>query len=59
MHLVEAVSLERGILEIQIASPRVRQVHAHLLTGLSLLQHVYLTSYARILTGSPSLCRIS
>ena len=37
MYLVEAVSLERGILEVQIASPRVRQVHAHLLGGLSLL----------------------
>ena len=31
MYLVEAVSLERGILEVQIDSPRVRQVHAHLL----------------------------
>ena len=30
MHLVEAVSLERGILEFQIGSQRVRQVHAHL-----------------------------
>ena len=30
MHLVEAVSLERGILEVQIGSQRVRQVHAHL-----------------------------
>ena len=59
MHLVEAVSLERSILEVQIASSRVRQVHAHLLGGLSLLYHLYLTSYARILTGSPSLCRIS
>ena len=29
MHLVEAVSLERGILEVQISSQRVRQVHAH------------------------------
>ena len=55
MHLVEAVTLERGILEVQIGSQRVRQFHAHLLTGLSLLQHVYLTSYARIITGSPSL----
>ena len=31
MHLVEAVSRERGILEVQIGSQRVRQVHAHLL----------------------------
>ena len=30
MHLVEAVSLERGILGFQIGSRRVRQVHAHL-----------------------------
>ena len=47
MHLVEAVSCERGILEVQIGSQRVRQVHAHLLSGLSLLHHLYLTSYAR------------
>ena len=46
MHLEEDVSLERGIQEVQIASPRVRQVHAHLLGGLSLLYHLYLTSYA-------------
>ena len=59
MHLVEAVSLERGILEVQIGSQRVRQVHAHLLGGLSLLHHLYLTSYARILTGTPSGGRIS
>ena len=30
VHLVYAVSLERGILEVQIGSQRVRQVHAHL-----------------------------
>ena len=29
MHLVDAVSRERGILEVQIGSQRVRQVHAH------------------------------
>ena len=29
MHLVEAVSREPGILEVQIGSQRVRQVHAH------------------------------
>ena len=46
MHLVEAVSLERGILEVQFGSQRVRQVHAHLLDRLSLLYHLYLTSYA-------------
>ena len=59
MHLVEAVSLERGILEVQIGSQRVRQLHAHLLSGLSLLHYLYLTSYARILTGTPSGGRIS
>ena len=32
MHLVEALSLERGILEFQIGSLRVHQVHAHLLS---------------------------
>ena len=32
MHLVEDVSRERGILEVQIGSQRVRQVHAHLLS---------------------------
>ena len=32
MHLVEAVSLERGILYVQIGPQRVRQVHAHLLS---------------------------
>ena len=47
MHLVEAVSLERGILEVQIGSQRVRQLHAHLLSGLSMLHHLYLTSYDR------------
>ena len=59
MEVVEAVSLERGILEVQIGSQRVRQLHAHLLSGLSLLHHLYLTSYARILTGTPSGGRIS
>ena len=47
MHLVEAVSRERGVLPVQIGSQRVRQVQAHHLRGLSLLHHVYLTSYAR------------
>ena len=47
MHLVEAVTLERGILEVQIGSQRVRQFHAHLLSGLSMLHHLCLTSYAR------------
>ena len=47
MHLVEAVSRERVILYVQIGSQGVRQVHAHHLRGLSLLHHVYLTSYAR------------
>ena len=43
---MEAVSRERCILEVQIGSERVRQVHAHFLSGLSLLHHVYLMSYA-------------
>ena len=47
MHLVEAGSRKRGILEFQIASQRVYQVHAHLLSGLSLDYLVYLRSYAR------------
>ena len=47
MHLVEAVSRECGVIEVQIGYQHVRKVHAHLLCGLSLLHHVYLTSYAR------------
>ena len=47
MHLVEFISHERGVREVQFVSHRVRQVHEHLLGGLSLLHHVYLTSYAR------------
>ena len=47
MHLVEAVTQERGILEVQIGSQRVPQLRAHLLSGLSLLHHLYLTNYAR------------
>ena len=46
MHLLDPVTHERGVIEVQIGSQRVRQVHAHLLGGLSLLHHVYLTSYA-------------
>ena len=46
VHLVEAVSHERCIQEVQIGSQRVRQVHAHFLIGLSLIHHVYLMSYA-------------
>ena len=44
---MEAVSRERGVIEVQNGSHRVRQGHAHLLRGLSTLHHVYLTSYAR------------
>ena len=44
---MEAVSRERGVIEVQIRYQRVRQVHSHLLSGLSLLHHVYLLSYAR------------
>ena len=47
MHLVDPVTHERSVIEVQIGSQRVLQVHAHLLSGLSLLRHVYLTSYAR------------
>ena len=46
MHLVEAVTQERGFLEVQNGSQRVRQVHAHLLGGLSIIHNLYLTSYA-------------
>ena len=46
MHLVDHVTHERGVLEVQIGSQLVRQVHAHLLGVLSLLHHVYPTSYA-------------
>ena len=46
MHLVDPVTHERGVIEVQIGSQRVLQVLAHLLSGLSLLHHVYLTSYA-------------
>ena len=43
---MEAVSRDRGVIEVQIGSQRVRQVHAHLLRGLSLLHHIYITGYA-------------
>ena len=46
MHLVDPVTHERRVIEVQFGSQRVRKVHAHLLGGLSLLHHVYLTSYA-------------
>ena len=46
MHLVDTVTHERGVIEVQIGYQRVRQVHAHPLGGLTLLHHVYLTSYA-------------
>ena len=46
MHLLDPVTHERRVIEVQIVSRGVRQVHAHLLSGLSLLHHVYLTSYA-------------
>ena len=32
MHLVEAVTHERGVLEVQFGSYRVRQLHADLLS---------------------------
>ena len=43
---MEAVTHRGGVLEVQFGFQRVRQGHAHLLIGLSLLHHVYLTSYA-------------
>ena len=46
MHLVDPVTNERSVIEVHIGYERVRQVHAHLLSGLSLLYHVYITSYA-------------
>ena len=46
MHIVDPVTRERGVIEVQIGSQRVRQVHAHLLSGLLLLYHVYITSYS-------------
>ena len=46
MHLVDPVTHELGVIEVQIEYQRIRQVHAHLMDGLTLLHHVYLTSYA-------------
>ena len=46
MHLVDSVTHERGVIEVQIGSQSVRQVHAHFLNGLLLLHHVYITSYS-------------
>ena len=46
MHLVDPVTHERSVIEVQIGSQRVRQVHMHLLNELWLLHNVYLTSYA-------------
>ena len=48
MHLVDPVPHELGVIEVQIGYQRVRQVYAHLLGGLTLLHHVYLTSYASV-----------
>ena len=50
---MEAVSREPGILEVQIGSQRVRQVHAHLLGGFSLL-HILSHVLCSVLTGTPS-----
>ena len=47
MHLVDPLTHKRGVLYVHFGSQGVRQVHAHLLRGFSLLHHVYLTSYAR------------
>ena len=46
MHQVDPVTHELGIIEVQIGYQHIRQVHAHLMGGLTLLHHVYLTSYA-------------
>ena len=46
MHLVDPVTHERSVIEVQIGSQRVRQVDMHLLNGLWLHHNVYLTSYA-------------
>ena len=46
MRLVDPVTHERGVIEVQIGSQRIRRIHAYLLSGLSLLYHVYITSYA-------------
>ena len=46
MYLVDPVTHERGVIEVPLRSQSVRQVHAHPLSGLSLLHHVYITSYA-------------
>ena len=46
MHLVDPVTHERGVIEVQIGHQRVHQFHAHLLGGFPVLHHVYLTSYA-------------
>ena len=46
MQLLDPVTHERRVIEVQFGSQRVRQVHAHLLSGFLLLHHVYFTSYA-------------
>ena len=46
MHLEDPVTHERSVIVVHIGSQRVRQVHAHLLRGFSLLHHDYITSYA-------------
>ena len=43
---MDPVTHERGVIEVQFGYQRVRQVYAHLLGGLTLLHHVYMTSYA-------------
>ena len=58
MHLVEAVTQERGILEVQIGSQRVRQLRAHLLSGLSMLHSLSHELFSQ-LTDAPSGGRIS
>ena len=43
---MEALTLERGVLEVQFGSQLVPLVHAHLLSGMSELQNASISSYA-------------
>ena len=42
MQLVDPVTHERGVIEVQIGSQGVRQVHEHLLSGFSRL-HIFIS----------------
>ena len=43
---MEAVTHERGVVEVQFGGQRIPKVLAHLLSGLSLFHHVSSKSYA-------------